>query len=70
MYNQKFQKSERSRKRKAMIIAILFHVVVLGGLTFGTSFGVSIKDAVKSLFQENEPKKDEVTKAAIVKNSK
>jgi len=67
MYNQKFKESERRRKRKAMVFAILFHVVVLGGLTFGTSFGTTVKDAINSLFQDDEPKEDEVTKAALVK---
>ena len=66
MYNQQFLKSERQRRRKAMIFTILFHLIIIGGFTFGTDLGSKMKDAVKSWFQEEaEPP---VENAALVKN--
>ncbi len=63
MNARKFQKSERSRRRKAMAFTIIFHILLFGGLTFGTQLGDKIVDTVKTWFQEEEPVKN----AALVK---
>ena len=66
MYQPQFIKSERRRRRKAMLFTILFHIIVIGGFTFGTDLGSKVKDAVKSWFQEEE--KPAAVNAALVKN--
>ena len=68
MYNQQFLKSERQRRRKAMLFTILFHIILIGGFTFGTNLGSEMKDAIKSWFQEEE--KEPAVNAALVKNEK
>jgi len=60
----KFQKSEKSRRRKAMAFTIIFHVVLFGGLTFGTEMGDKITETVKTWFQKEEPVKN----ASLVKH--
>ena len=63
MNAQKFRKSEKSRRRKAMAFTIIFHVALFGGLTFGTQMGDKITDTVKTWFQKEEPVKN----ASLVK---
>ena len=69
MYNQQFLNSERQRRRKALLFTILFHVILIGGFTFGTDLGSKMKDAVKSWFQVEEEKEPAIN-AALVKNEK
>lgn len=63
MNAQKFRKSEKGRKRKALAFTIIFHIVLFGGLTFGTQMGDKITDTVKTWFQKEEPVKN----ASLVK---
>lgn len=65
MYNQNFLRAEKSRRRKALAFTILFHLVLVGGLAFGTGLGDKITDTVKELFQEEKP--IEKAKASLVK---
>ena len=68
MYNSKFLKSERNRRRKALVFTIIFHLALFGGITFGTEMGSQIKDTIKSWFQDEAPKP--AVNAALVKNNK
>ena len=66
MNSQKFQKSERNRRIKAMVFTVVFHALLFGGLAFGTSLGDKLTDTVKAFF----PKKEKVQNASLVKNEK
>jgi len=68
MSNIKFQRAERITRRKALIFTILFHTLLIGGLTFGTEMGDKITDTVKELFQDEKPAKSK--KEPLAKNKK
>lgn len=66
MYQNQFLKTEKRRRRKALAFTILFHVLLFGGLAFGTNMGEKITTNVKAWFQTEEP----AVKASLVKNKK
>lgn len=55
MNNFKFQRAERITRRKALFFTIVFHALLLGGITLGTEMGDKITDTVKEFFQDEKP---------------
>lgn len=68
MSNFQFQKTERSHRRKALIFTILFHVLLFGGITFGTELGDQVTEFVKEYFQDEKP--TQKSKEPLAKNKK
>ncbi len=68
MSNFQFQRAERITKRKALVFTILFHVLLFGGVTFGTEMGDKITDTIKEYFQGEQPVKS--IKEPLAKNKK
>lgn len=68
MNNIQFQRAERISKRKALFFTIIFHALLIGGITFGTEMGDKITDTVKEYFQDEQAVKNK--KEPLAKNRK
>lgn len=68
MNNFQFKRAEKITRRKALVFTIVFHVLLIGGLTFGTEMGDKITDTVKELFQDE--KSTAKKKEPLAKNKK
>lgn len=68
MNNFQFQRAERITRRKALILTVIFHALLLGGITFGTEMGDKMTDTIKEYFQDTPPPKN--IKEPLAKNKK
>ncbi len=68
MNNFQFKRAEKITRRKALLFTIIFHVLLIGGLTFGTEMGDKITDTVKEFFQDEKPSAKK--KEPLAKNKK
>ncbi|MCB0703706.1 MAG: hypothetical protein KDC34_00285 [Saprospiraceae bacterium] len=62
MQFQKWQKMERANRRRSVFLTILFHAILIGAITYGSSGGKLknlMPDFVKDLFQTEIPSDDQ-----------